>query len=60
MLYWAILYYIKTKWNQYTLTVPFQRSKTVSFASFIMKNVDVSFSILPVKLICSTAFGSAS
>ena len=59
VLYWVILcsYYIKTKWNQYTLTVPLEKSKTVSFASSIMKNINVNFYILPAKLICCIPFG---
>ena len=43
-----------------TETVCCEKSKTISFASSIMKNIDVSFSIFPVKLICCIAFGSAS
>ena len=50
------------KWNHNTLTVPFEKSKTVSFASSIMKNIVESptLSKFPVKLICWIAFGSAS
>ena len=29
------------------------------FASLMMKNIDISLSIFPVKLICCIAFGSA-
>ena len=41
--------------------VPFQESKTVSFASSIIKNISVfpSLSRLAVKLICCIAVGSA-
>ena len=42
--------------------IPFENSKTVSFASSIMKNI-CAFSSrfrFPVKLICCNAFGSAS
>ena len=43
MLYWIVLYwyYIKTKWNYNTLTVPCQKSKIVSLASSIIKNISV-------------------
>ena len=51
---------MKIKYNHKTLTVPFGKSKNVSFVSSIMKNIDVSFSIFSVKLICCIAFGSAS
>ena len=47
-----------------TLTVPFEKSKIVSFTSSIMKNIIVfaflSRAEFPVKLICCIAFGSAS
>ena len=52
--YWAILYFkFKLSYNK-TFTVPFEKFKTVSFASSIMKNNFV-FSVLSkftVKLIC--------
>ena len=54
--YWVILYwyYIKTIQDLKTLKVPCKISKTVSFASSIMRNIAVPFSLssLPVKLIC--------
>ena len=43
-----------------SITVPFEKSKTLSFSSSIMKNIDVPFFIFPVKLIYCIAFGSAS
>ena len=45
-----------------TLTVPCEKSKMVSFASSIMKNIEgpAARSKFPVKLICYIAFGSAS
>ena len=44
-----------------TFTVPCEKSKTVSFASSIMKNVVFpGQSRFPVKLICCIAFGSTS
>ena len=45
-----------------TFTVPFEKSKMVSFASSIMKNIVAlsSRSRFPVKLICFLALGSAS
>ena len=42
-----------------TLTVPFEKSKSASCASSVMKNIDVSLSQFPVKLICCIDFGSA-
>ena len=50
------------KWNHYTLTVPFQKSKTVSLVSSIMKSIVApsALSRFPVKLICCIALGSAS
>ena len=41
VLYWVVLfwYYIKTKQSHNTLTVPFEKSKYVSFATLIMKNI---------------------
>ena len=47
---------------QTTLTVPCEKSKTVSFASSIMKNVNLLLLRLrfPGKLICCIAFQSAS
>ena len=64
VLYWVILYqyYIKTKSNHHTFTASFEKSKTVYFASSIMKNICVlrARSRFPVKLICCIAFGSAS
>ena len=53
---------MKTKQNYNTLTVLFEESKTVYFASSIMKKKCVfpSLSRLPVKLICCLAFGPAS
>ena len=53
---------MKTKWNNNALTVPFEKSKTFSFVSSIIKNI-VSLSALfrfPVELICFIDFGSAS
>ena len=55
-------YYIKTKWSHNNLIALFEKSRTVSFASSIMKNI-VEAPALPrssVKLICCIAFGSAS
>ena len=45
-----------------TFTVPCEKSKMVSFASSIMKNIvaPAAQSRFPVKLICCIAFGSAS
>ena len=40
-----------------TLTVPFQKSKTVSFTLSKMKNIVALFYRFPVKLICCIAFG---
>ena len=50
------------KINQNTLTVPFEKFETVSFASSIMKDIaeDSALSRFPVKLICWFAFGSTS
>ena len=44
------------------LKVPFEKSKTVSFTSSIMKNITLLFASFrfSVKLICCIAFGSAS
>ena len=42
ILYW---YYIKTKLNYNTLTVPFEKSKMISFGSSIMKNINISTKI---------------
>ena len=39
-------------------TNPCEKSKTVSLASSIMKNIVDWFSRFPVKLICCIAFGS--
>ena len=52
---------LKRNKNHNTLTVPFGKSKTVSFASSIMKNIveHSALSRFPVKLICCNAFGSA-
>ena len=48
--------------NHNTLTVPFEKSKTVSFASSTMKYILAHSPLVrfPVKLICCIAFGSAS
>ena len=45
-----------------TFTVPCEKSKTVSFASSMMKNIvaPAAGSKFPVRLICCIAFGSAS
>ena len=50
------------KWNHNTLTFPFGKPKTVSFASSVMKNVAApsALSRSQVKLLCCIAFGSAS
>ena len=50
------------KKNHNNLTVPFEKSKTVSFASSIMKNICVFpfRSKFTVKFICCIAFGSVS
>ena len=42
--------------------MPFEKSKTVSFASSGMKNIVATFapSRFPVKLICCIAFGQSS
>ena len=47
--------------NYNTLTIPCEKSKTVSFASSIIKNIIAPLSRyrFPVKLICCIAFGSA-
>ena len=50
----------KKKKKKKTETIFCEKNKNISFASSIMKNIDVSFSIFPVKLICCIAFGSAS
>ena len=49
------------KQNHNTLTVPFKKFKTVSFASSIMKNIVAPSALVrfPVKLICCIALGSA-
>ena len=62
VLYWVISFYIKTKYNHDTLPVPFEKSKTVSFTFWILKNIDEPSrqSRFPVKLICRIAFGPAS
>ena len=66
MLYWVILYWYYTNVKQIhdTFTAPCEKSKMVSFASSIMKNIVVfvflSLSKFLVKLICCIAFGSAS
>ena len=54
VLYWVILYWSQKK---NTFTVPCEESKTVSFASSIMKNITAFFSRFLVKLICFIAFG---
>ena len=50
--------------NYNTCTVSYEKSKMVSFASSIMKDIVVfpaqSRFVNPVKLICCIAFGSAS
>ena len=48
--------------NENTFTVPFEKSKTVSFASSIMKYIvePSALSKFPVKLICCITFGSES
>ena len=38
-------------------TVPCEKSKTVSFASSIMKNTAAFWAKFPVKLICCIVFG---
>ena len=50
------------KKNRDILTVPFEKSKTVSFVSLIIKSIAVPRALfrLSVKLICCFAFGSAS
>ena len=55
-------FYIQGKKNWNTFTVPFDKSKTVSFASSIIKNIVACppQSIFPVKLICCIAFRSTS
>ena len=66
VLCWVILYYIKTKYNHDILTLPFEKSKTISFASSVMKNIVEpcstynALSRFLVKLICCIAFWSAS
>ena len=68
VLYWVILYwyFIKTKQNYNTLIVLREKSKIVSIASSVIKNVTVlSFTSstrfrFPVELICCLAFGSKS
>ena len=65
MLYWVISYIniiLNGKKNHNTLTVPFEKSQTVSFANSIMKNIvePSALSRFPVKLICCIAFGPAS
>ena len=67
VLYWVILhwYYIKVKTkttNHSTLIVPREKSKIVSFAFSIMKNINLLLFPLrfPVKLIYFFSFGPAS
>ena len=56
------LYYIKTKQYYNTFTVPSEKSKTVSFASSIVKNIVAPSPVsrFSLKLICWIAFGSRS
>ena len=51
----------KKKKNYNTFTVPFEKPKSVSFASSIMENIVVlpAWSRFPVKLICYISLGSA-
>ena len=52
---------IITKQNHNIVTIPFEKSKTVSFTSSIMKNVVAPYALirLSAKLICCIYFGSA-
>ena len=52
----------QNKHNYNTCTVSYEKSKMVSFASSIIKDIVVfpAQSRFPVKLICCIAFGSAS
>ena len=58
-MYWVILFESKKR-NYNTFTVSCEKSKTVSFASSVMKNIVACCSRFPVKLISCIAFGSAS
>ena len=51
-----------TKQKYSTLTVPFEKSKIVSFAYSIIKKIAEPYALsrLPVKIICCINFGSAS
>ena len=50
------------KLSHNTLTVPFEKSKIVSFTSLIIKNIAAPSALarFPAKLICFIAFKSAS
>ena len=64
VLYWVIFILILhlNKINDNTLTVAFEKSRTGSFASSVMKNIveHSAVSRFPVKLICCIALGSSS
>ena len=63
VLYWVILYwyYIKSKYIYNSFVVPSGKSKMVSFASSIMKNIVFSArSRFSVKLICCITFRSSN
>ena len=51
---------LKQKIKQEEFHISFEKSKTVSFASSIMKSITALFARLSVKLICCIAFGSAT
>ena len=48
------------EWNYNTSTVPYKKSKTVSFASSIIKNIVACCCRFPVKLICCVPLGPVS
>ena len=62
LIYWVAIYgNLELKRYIYnTLTVSYEESKILSFASSIMKRIVASWSTVPVNLICCTAFESAS
>ena len=55
-------FYIDKKLNYKTFTVPCEKSKTVSFASSVIKNIVVfpALSKFALKLICWITVGSVS
>ena len=61
-MYYIGLCYLNIKLNHNNLNVPFEKSKTVSFASSIIKNIVALVALFrfPVKSICCIVFGSES